>query len=154
MKTSRLLPLIALLFAFTFFTGCKKDKEADPEPSTADRLAANSWQGDKVMALGMDASTNPLFAGRLPDIKTMVLIFKKDGTYTATYTENGQTVPLSGTWELRNNDTSIHFDLLTSFGLEDEVDIKTLTEKSLILTTTVAVPTFGQVPLEVHFVAI
>ncbi|WP_187261432.1 hypothetical protein [Pontibacter beigongshangensis] len=155
MKTSRLLPLIAILLAFTFFTGCKKDKnEPEPELTAEDRLTAKSWQGDKVLALGMDAYAIPQLADMLPDIKTMVLVFKKDGTYTATYSEKGQSVPLSGTWELRKEDTSIYFDLLSTFGLNEEVDIKTLTATSLILTTTVTVPNNPlQIPLEVHFVS-
>ncbi|MFT2011321.1 lipocalin family protein [Pontibacter sp. 13R65] len=152
MKTSQLLPLFALLMVFSLFTGCKKDDET-PEPSTKEKLVAHNWRGDKVMAMGMDASTHPILASQIPDIKTMVLVFNENNTYTATYSDNGQTIPLSGTWELRNQDKFIHFDLLASFGLPEQVEIKTLTSSNLVLTTTAQVPVLGPTPLEVHFIA-
>ncbi|TXK44274.1 hypothetical protein FVR03_13925 [Pontibacter qinzhouensis] len=151
MKKSRLLSLLSLLFAVALLTGCKDD-EPNPEKTKTEMLTEANWQGDKILVMGMDVATTQ-FAGSFPDIKTMVLNFKTDGTYTATYTDNGQAMTLEGNWEFRNNENVLHFDLLSSFGLPEQVDIKTLTSTNLALTTVANIPGAPlPVSLEVQFV--
>ena len=151
MKKLSLFSSLFTLLLLVSITACKK--EDDKEPSKTDLITAHSWQGEQVLVLGTDAASNPFFSSLLPDITTMTLTFNRNGTYSASYVDNGQTIPISGNWEFRDNETSIFFDLLTSFGLNETLTIKELSADKLQFSTTVTVPGFPtSLPVDIHFV--
>ncbi|WP_114783254.1 hypothetical protein [Botryobacter ruber] len=151
MKNYWLFSSLFLVLLLLSFSACQK--EEDKEPSKTDMITAHSWQGEQVLVLGTDVATNPLFSGLLPDITTMTLTFNRNGTYNASYVENGQTIPVSGNWEFRDNETSVFFDLLTTFGLNETLSLKELSADKLQFSTTVNIAGFpGSLPVDVHFV--
>jgi len=139
---------LIFFLALVCFVSC--DDDDDPEASRRELLTAETWRGDRILVSGADAATSPLFRGFVPDPKSMTIKFNDNGTYTGTYTLNGQARTSSGTWEFKDNERKITGNL---FGLASEADIETLNDQNLHLRTKVDVPDFPlPVPVEIRLV--
>lgn len=148
MKTNPYNFLLILLLALSVMTACK-DNKGDTEPSKREMLAAQEWQGKALLANGINVTDQPLL-GTLPDVRTLTLNFETDGTYTATYMDEGKMISQNGKWEFRENETILYLDL--SFLEAYKLFIKELTSERLNLTSTTVYSGFN-VPVEVQFVA-
>lgn len=109
---------------------CDKDED-DPEPTKTDLIVAHEWLGDRVLVNGFDVSDRPEIKDMLLDIKSTTLSLRRDGTYTAVYDQAGSTQTTTGTWEFKENETIIYFDLL------GDLQIENLTTTNMDLITTV-----------------
>lgn len=83
--------LLLALSAFLFFTSCKK---SDTTPPPFDP-AGSTWTGTANVP-GLSLSN-----------KAFVLTFNADGTLTDSFT-NGSSFALTGTWNLRPNNVTMH----------------------------------------------
>lgn len=129
MNLLRLRILLLFLASSLFFSSCDKDK--DTEPTKTDLVVAHEWKGERVLVNGIDVSARPEIQSMLLDIKSTTLTLRRDGTYTATYVQAGKSQTTTGTWEFRENETIIFFDLL------DELRIERLTADNMDLEATV-----------------
>lgn len=129
MNLLRLPFLLLMLAATVLFTSCKDDE--DPEPTKTDLVVAHEWKGNRIMVNGMDVSNRPEIKSMLLDIKSTTLTLRRDGTYTATYEQNGTPQTTTGNWNFKENETIIYFDLL------GDLQIKTLTDTNMDLIATV-----------------
>ncbi|GAB3203276.1 hypothetical protein ABID22_000934 [Pontibacter aydingkolensis] len=128
MIRKELYTLFFALLTLTFFAGCGKDDDPGPVTKT-DLLVANEWKGDQVQVNGIDVSNRPEVTGQIGQIKTVRLKFEKDGTYNARFTTSMGEQTQSGNWSFNEDETKMTFEL---YG---EVDIKTLTENNLDMTS-------------------
>ncbi|MBC5992375.1 DUF5004 domain-containing protein [Pontibacter cellulosilyticus] len=127
MNRRELYSLLFALLTLTIFSSCGKD---DPKPVTkTDLLVANEWRGDQVTVNGIDVSNRPEVTGQIGQIKTVRLKFNRDGTYTAKYMTNMGEQTQNGNWSFNQDETKMTFEL---YG---EVEVKTLTENNLDLTS-------------------
>lgn len=143
MKTHRIL-LVALCI-LAIVTACKKTTE-EPAATRTAVLTAKAW---KLASPGVWLSGNPVDdatvktylgnAGSLAQFATSDILFKSDGTYTATNKTTGATT--SGEWAFKDNDTKIQlksgvqsFDLtideLTADSFKMSIGLKTLVPAS------------------------
>ncbi|MCC9168385.1 lipocalin family protein [Pontibacter harenae] len=149
MKLTTIRSLLFALSILSFLTSCEKDEE-DSELSRTELLTAETWNGDRILIGGQDAADYPGAANLVPDPKSLRITFNTDGTFTGQYTQNGQTIPASGNWELSEDEQTITGDF---FGLASEAEIETLTTSNLNLTTTVQLPNFPfPLPAELRLV--
>ncbi|MBD1395821.1 lipocalin family protein [Pontibacter sp. JH31] len=134
--------LLMAVFSLTL-SACEKDK--DTEPTKTDLIVAHEWKGDRVTVNGFDVSDRPEIKSMLLDIKSTTLTLRRDGTYTAVYTQNGVPQNTTGTWTFKENETILYFDLL------GDLQIISLTgsNMSLFKTVTQGNTTYDA---EVHFV--
>ncbi|MHA6248059.1 hypothetical protein ACXYMU_09000 [Pontibacter sp. CAU 1760] len=151
MNLTTLKPFLFAILFLTFLTACDKDSdEPEPEATETEKLTAGPWKGDRILVAGTDASAYPGAAGLVPDPKSITITFNADGTYSAVYTLNGQTVPASGQWEFTADEKKL---IGNFFGFSSEADVAVLNETSLVLKTSVDVPDFPfPVPVEMQFV--
>ncbi|PVY37382.1 lipocalin family protein [Pontibacter virosus] len=119
--------LLVLVLPFALVS-CDKD---DPEPTKTNLIVAHEWQGDRVLVAGSDVSDLPEIKEMFLDIKSTRLTLRRDGTYTAVYDQAGTSQTTTGTWEFKENETIIYFDLL------GDLQIETLTPTNMDLITTV-----------------
>ena len=129
MNILRLHFLLLILAATALFTSCKDDE--DPEPTKTDLVVAHEWKGNRILVNGLDVSNRPEIKNMLLDIKSTTLTLRRDGTYTATYEQNGTPQTTTGNWSFKENETIIYFDLL------GDLQIKTLTDTNMDLIATV-----------------
>ncbi|GGG02457.1 hypothetical protein [Pontibacter amylolyticus] len=128
MKLYILRYLLLFLVLPLALVSCDKD---DPEPTKTDLVVAHEWQGERVLVNGFDVSDRPEIKDMLLDIKSTRLTLRRDGTYTAVYDQAGTSQTTTGTWEFKENETIIYFDLLGDLQLES------LTTTNMDLITTV-----------------
>lgn len=147
MKSISLRYLFILLLSLPLLTACD-DEEEEPGLSKTDMLTAQTWQGEAVFASGIDVTEDEDLQASMMDVRTLSIDFEADGTYSATYMEDGAPVSGEGEWEFRDNETVLYFDLLDDYVF----NVKELTDANLVLSTTVTYQTFN-IPAEVHFVA-
>jgi hypothetical protein len=143
MNTLRLRFVIFLAVASFLLPSCKKDKDA--EPTNTDLVVANEWKGDRVLVNGIDVSNRPEIKSMLLDIKSTRLALRRDGTYTATYNQDGDPQTTNGNWTFKENETIIYFDLL------GDLQIISLTSGTMNLYKTVT-QSGTSFEAEVHFV--
>lgn len=148
MKSFTLRYLLILLLTLPVLTACKDDDGGEPNATRTELLTAQTWQGDAVFIAGTDVTDNPELLNSLPDIRTMTLNFNADGTYTGSFTQNGAQISDEGNWEFRENETVLHFDLMSEYRLR----INELNSERLSLTTNVDYNNLT-VPAEVRFLA-
>ena len=122
---------LILMLALPLLLASCDDDEDNPEPTKTDLLVAHEWQGDRVLVAGSDVSSLPEIKNMLLDIKSTRLTLRRDGTYTAVYEQAGSTQTTVGTWEFKENETIIYFDLL------GDLQIKNLTTTNMDLIATV-----------------
>ncbi|MCJ8166633.1 hypothetical protein MKJ04_17440 [Pontibacter sp. E15-1] len=150
MKLISIKPLLIALCLLVTLASCDKEKDEEVEPSRTELLTANNWKGDRILVAGTDAANYPNAGDFVPDPKSLSITFKTDGTYAASYVQNGQTIPASGNWEFSSDEQSITGNL---FGISSDAKIETLTDTNLTLSTTVDVPDFPlPVPVEIRLV--
>lgn len=147
MKKINLIVLLFMTLCAMSLSSCSKD---EVEPSREELLTNGTWRGDKILLSGADASSFPGAEGFIPDPKSITINFNEDGTYVGQFTQNGQPVPLSGTWELSEDGNTLNANL---FNLSSEADVKELTNSKLTLTTSVRAPDFPfPIPVEIQLV--
>lgn len=123
--------LLWALLSIALFSGCSKN-DPTPKPVTkTDLLVAHAWHGDQVLIGGVDVSARPEITGQVGQIKTVQILFKKDGTYNATLTTGMGPQTQSGKWAYNADETKLTFEL---YG---EVQILTLTDNNLNLSAKV-----------------
>lgn len=148
MKKINLIALLFMMLCAITLSSCGKDDEV--EPSREELLTSGAWRGDKILVSGTDASQFPGAEGFVPDPSTITITFNKDGTYTGQFIQNGQPVPISGTWELSDDDKTLNANF---FNLSSEAKIEDLGKNILRLSTSVRVPNFPfPLPVEIWLV--
>ena len=128
MKATSLRYLLIFFFTLGFLTSCSDDDD-DTEPSKTDILVSEEWRGDEIRINGIDVSNRPEIVDQFGNIKTVRLRFNRDGTYSATYTDNTGQQSTNGNWSFNEDETILIFDL---YG---EVEVETLTDSNLTLST-------------------
>lgn len=147
MKKINLITLLFMMLCVMSLSSCSKD---EVEPSREELLTNGTWRGDKILVSGTDASQFPGAEGFVPDPSTITITFNKDGTYTGQFIQNGQTVPISGTWELSDDGKTLNANF---FNLSSDAKIEELGKNLLRLTTSVRVPNFPfPLPVEIRLV--
>lgn len=114
-----------LLFLFAFIglslTSCKKEEDAQPQPSSTQQLTSGSWRLDQIKQNGQVTSSG----GGIKDQYS--LTFRSDGTYTQKLLADNTTY--NGTWMLMSNNTVLH--LVDHKGTHHEYTLVGLTASEL-----------------------
>ncbi|MBF9254637.1 hypothetical protein I2I11_15135 [Pontibacter sp. 172403-2] len=123
MKYNFLRTMLLLFCSLVLLTACDKDEEETiPEPTKKDLLTAHDWRGDQVLVNDINVAAIPGVGSNAATFKTMLLSFREDNTYTASFTVSGQPQSFDGTWQFNADETRITLEMLGDF------DITTLTE--------------------------
>lgn len=135
-----------ILFSFLFasilvFQSCNKYEDG---PSFSLRSASgrlcNTWTIDKVYVADVDVTT-----GYVTSFKDLVMTFKKDNTYTKSFTDqNGATNSIEGTWAFSNDNVNLTISI---YGIQIATfTILRLASKELWLRET-----YSSVNYDVHY---
>ncbi|RIJ41954.1 DUF5004 domain-containing protein [Pontibacter oryzae] len=122
----------AFFLSLGFLVSCDDDSDEDAEPSKTEMLTTGKWKGDKILLNGINAASIPGIGANASSFQTLVLEFKNDNTYLATFTVEGQTETTSGNWQFNSAQTTLTLDM---FG---ELNVKNLTDQNLDVTTTLS----------------
>lgn len=130
MHLRKYLLYFSLLLSVNLLVSCDDDDDEDTTPNKTDMLVSGEWRGDQIRLNGTNPANIPGIGNNANAFQTLVLDFEEDNTYTANFTAGGQPQSFDGTWELNSDQSKITLD---TFG---ELDVETLTEEDLEVTTT------------------
>ncbi len=132
MKTFR--PFLITLLLLALVTACKK-KESAPEPDRTALLTAKPWKIDKVLVNGSPVTPATIQSvlgstALLGQLTTSDVVFKTDGTFTATNRTSAQKT--EGTWSFKENSTKLRLDAAAQ---GYDFTVKSLSDKNLNIST-------------------
>ena len=110
MKTFRYF--LITLFLLALVAACKK-KESTPEPDRTALLTAKPWKIERILVNGSPVTPATIqsvlgSSALLGQLTTSDIIFRTDGTFTATNRTNAQKT--EGTWSFKENNTKLRLD--------------------------------------------
>ncbi|MCX2739123.1 DUF5004 domain-containing protein [Pontibacter anaerobius] len=133
MRTKNYILYLILFLSVNFLVSCDDDDDdKDPEPSKTELITSGEWKGDKVLLNNIDVAAIPNIGENATTFQTLRLTFKEDKTYTAIFQAQGDEQSFGGNWEFNADETKVTLDTL------GELDIKTLTQDNLDLTTIIS----------------
>jgi len=124
MKNYLLRTMFLLVCSLVLFTSCDKDTEETVAPTHKDLLVAHDWRGDQVLINDINVAGLPGVGSNAATFKTLILSFRGDNTYTASFTVGGQPQSFDGAWQFNADETRITLEMLGDF------DIIALTENN------------------------
>jgi hypothetical protein len=132
MQTCRLF--LTALFMIVAVAACKK-KESAAEPNRTALLTTKSWKINRITVnnSAVDESAVQSLLGTnalLGQLTASDILFKSDGTFTATNRTSGQKI--EGTWSFKENETKLRLD---AAGQGYDFTVVLLSDKNLNLTT-------------------
>lgn len=132
MRTYRTLKIT--LFLLAAVVACK-EKEPATEPDRTTLLTAKPWKIDRILVNGSPVTPAAIenllgSAALLSQLPASDILFKADGTFTATNRTTAQKT--EGTWSFKENNTKLRLD---AAGQGYDFTIKTLSASNLDLST-------------------